>query len=74
MGFDPVDEDGYGPHPLSFHGADQLPNVQLLSNDVLTVQQDCHSGEGGVRPQGAMFIIPFDILSWAGEEAVVFGV
>lgn len=38
VGFNAIDEDGYGSHPLGFHGADQLPNVHLLSNDMLTVQ------------------------------------
>lgn len=71
MGFDTIDKDGYGSHPLGFHRADQLPNVQLFSDDVLTVQQDRHSGVAGVSPQGAMLFVPFQVLSWAGKEALM---
>lgn len=71
MGFDAVDEDGYGSHTLGFHGADQLPNVQLFSDDVLTVEQECHGGVGGVRPQRAMLVVPLHVLCWAGKEALI---
>ncbi len=38
MGLDTIDEDGYGSDALLLHIPNQLPDVHLLRNDVLTVQ------------------------------------
>lgn len=74
VGFNAIDEDGYGSHPLLLHTADQLPNVHLLCDDMLAVEEDCHGGVGGVEAKGPMLNVPLHVLSWAAEEAIVLRV
>lgn len=71
MCFNAIDEYRYGPHALLLHFTNELTYVHLFCNYMLTVQQHSHSGIGGVTPQGPMLLVPFHILCWAAEVAVV---
>ena len=70
MGLNPIDEDGYWPNSLLLHALYELPNVHLLCDDMLAVQQHSYSGVGGVCFQRAMLTVPLHVLCWGAEEAI----
>ena len=66
-----IDEDGYGAHSLLLHARNQLPNVHLLSDDMLTIQEYGNCGMGGIRAKGPMPVVPLHVCCRAGKEAVI---